>query len=388
MSLTLGMTGMDPATETALKAAFDDANLRLAERWRLLPEAQAEHVMVDMDSMYGPMSWLRLHAAGKRVVGLTTAPRTQTDYRLGRPFDSDAFAELLRTIAGDRGIELAPVAKMAAVPAPVETDASAKADAAPVAQPAQDAAAAPVATPTPTTAPPTQAAAPTTSESAPPPSPSPTPAPPSEPTLASPVAESAPEPPPASPPRDASLAGWLMPGALSRRVRYARPGGPTLLIDPAARVYHGPTTLKPFATYFDGAVADADFTPLDDAAWARDSAAAGAAQPLLRLQWLGALLAGKGNLLPVHDPAARYRLTKWPQTEREYPRHFRIATAMMKGPATLAEIAAASDIPLGDVADFVNANLATGFAEPFSETPAEPAEPAKPTGLFGRLRGR
>src|SRR3546814_8331743 len=48
--------------------------------------------MVDMDSMYGPMSWLRLHAAGKQVIGLTTAQRTQTDFRLGRPFDSHSFS--------------------------------------------------------------------------------------------------------------------------------------------------------------------------------------------------------------------------------------------------------------------------------------------------------
>src|SRR3546814_17942917 len=85
MSLTLGLTGMDPATETALKAAFTDANARIGSPWQLVPEAEAGHVMVDMDSMYGPMSWLRLHAAGKQVIGLTTAPRTQTEFRLGRP---------------------------------------------------------------------------------------------------------------------------------------------------------------------------------------------------------------------------------------------------------------------------------------------------------------
>ena len=114
MPLTLGMTGMDPATETALKAAFSDANARLDGMWQLLPESQAGHVMVDMDSMYGPMSWLRLHAAGKRVIGLTTAPRTQTDFRLGRPFDSESVASLLREIAAGQGH--APVASP---PAPV-----------------------------------------------------------------------------------------------------------------------------------------------------------------------------------------------------------------------------------------------------------------------------
>src|SRR3546814_7075983 len=92
MSLTLGLTGMDPATETALKAAFTDANARIGSPWQLVPEAEAGHVMVDMDSMYGPMSWLRLHAAGKQVIGLTTAQRTQTDFRLGRSFASHSLS--------------------------------------------------------------------------------------------------------------------------------------------------------------------------------------------------------------------------------------------------------------------------------------------------------
>ena len=64
MPLTIGLAGMDPATETALRAAFLEANQRLGEHWQLLPETQADHIVVDMDSMYGPMSWLRLHASG------------------------------------------------------------------------------------------------------------------------------------------------------------------------------------------------------------------------------------------------------------------------------------------------------------------------------------
>ena len=74
MSLTLGLTGMDQATETALKAAFGEVNER-SGRWKMVGEGDADYVIVDMDSMYGPMSWLRLHAAGKRVIGLTSAMR-------------------------------------------------------------------------------------------------------------------------------------------------------------------------------------------------------------------------------------------------------------------------------------------------------------------------
>ena len=48
---------------------------------------------------------------------------------------------------------------------------------------------------------------------------------------------------------------------------------------------------------------------------------------------------------------------------------------------------AASGVPQEDVVDFVNANLATGFAEPVQDAPTEPTEPQK-GGLFGRLRGK
>ena len=78
MPLTLGLTGMDPATETALKAAFEQANAAVGNRFTLTAEHAARYVIVDMDSMYGPMSWLRLHGADKIVIGLTSAPRTQT----------------------------------------------------------------------------------------------------------------------------------------------------------------------------------------------------------------------------------------------------------------------------------------------------------------------
>lgn len=393
MSLTIGLAGMDPATETALKSAFAEANERLASRWRLVPEADADLVAVDMDSMYGPMSWLRLHASGKRVVGLTSAPRAQTDYRLGRPFSAQSLGELLREIAKDAGVELttadaAPAVASPAAEAPVEAPlqtAAASDDTDP------HAAAAPVDALPPADEPAAHEPEPAAAAADPEPQPEPivaavdapeSAAPEPEPTAAAPV--------PATPtPTVRRLFDWLVdPGRLDGRLRYRLPSGPTLLIDAGARTYHGPAALKPLAQYFEGEITRDAFESLDAASWEREAAAAGAAQPLARLAWFGGLLAGGGRLLPGHDPDGRYQLTRWPQTEREFPRHFRIATAMMKGPATLAEVATASGIALDEVVDFVNANLATGYAEAVPETPPEPSEPAKPTSLLDRLRRR
>ncbi|HEY0660950.1 MAG TPA: hypothetical protein VGD21_06500 [Lysobacter sp.] len=395
MSLTFGLTGMDPATETALKAAFAEANSRLGGRWQLVPENEANHVVVDMDSMYGPMSWLRLHGAGKTVIGLTSAPRTQTDFRLNRPFNSDSLVALLREIAPAAEVPAAAPAApptTVATPAPPHglTPAPAPQDQLPeeqprapneeIAAPDKPVSAAvaatldtPVAPPLRSPQPPS-AAPPAASVAAPAPVfPAPPPAPPAAPA-------------PAASPSHRTLADWLAPGQLRGYVRLQR-NGTAVLIDVDQRQYYGPAALKPLTGHVEDPIGTGDFAPVDAATWSRETVALGQPQSLTRLLWFGALLAGKGQLARGFDPGARYRLLKWPQTEREFPKHFRIATAMMKGPATLDEIAASSGVSAAEVADFVNASLATGFAEPWREPEPEP-EPQKSSGLFGRLRGR
>lgn len=362
MALTLGITGMDSKTEAEVKAAFKAANAETGNKWTLAGDDAADVVVIDMDSLYGPMSWLRLHAAGRKVIGLASGDRNQTDYRLPRPVTADDFAVLLSEIAGD-----APATEAASPPA-ASTPAPAPEDALPPAQAVvmDEVEAAPA----------MAAAPPARVEPEPEPQPEP---------------EAAPEPEPqAALAPDRPLAAWLEANGLDRRVRLQRGTGPVLLVDPRSKVYHGPATLKPLAAYFDGTLLIEDFGTPDAAAWESEAASIGEAQPLARLQWLGGLLGGHGSLLPGHDPDGKYRLSKWPQTEREYPKHFRIATAMMKGPATLAEVAEGSGVPQDEVADFINANLATGYAEwvPPNAPEPEPAAPKPAGGLFGRMRGR
>lgn len=379
MALTLGLTGMDQATESELRSAFAQAATRV-RGWSLLGENDADYVVVDMDSMYGPMSWLRLHAAGKHVIGLTSAPRTQADYRLPRPFDADALAVLLSELGG--------VVEEPAPPAPAPPPPPPAVAVEPPAPPAPTPTPPP---PAPAPVPPPAVAAPQIRAPAPPAAPAPAPppvavAPPAPQPPAPPVPQpEADEPAPATG-RNTLFAQWLRPGALTGRARYQGGQGPALFIDFVRREYFGPTTLKPLAEYFVATVGLRDFEQLDDAGWQAGVAGLGAAQPLQRLQWYGGLLAGEGRMLPGFDPEGRFVLAKWPQTEREYPRHFRIATAMMKGPQTLAEIAAASGVPEADVVDFVNASLVTGFASQAGDTAA--AAEARAGGLLDRLRGR
>lgn len=342
LTLTLGTTGMDRATEATVIAAFKIANAETGHRWSFFEGDAADYVIIDMDSLYGPMSWLRLHGLGRKVIALTSADRQQTDYRLPQPVSATDLAVLLSEIAGD------------AAGAPAEVSSAPEPEPAAVPEPA--------------------------------PVPAPTPEPAPEPRMAEPEPEPAPVPdPPASaaepaPPAARTLQQWLAPGALRQRVRLQHPDTPVLLIDPQAGLWHGPGTLKPLAPCFADELLESDFATPDAAAWQAEAAALGPAQPLTRLQWLGGLVSGAAA-------EGRYLLKKWPQTEREYPKHFRIATVMMKGPADAAEIAEASGVSQTEVADFINANLATGYAE-VAEVPAPPAPPSpRTTGLFGRIRG-
>ena len=388
MALTLGTTGMDSKTEAEVQSAFKAANAETGSQWTLVQGDDADYIVVDMDSLYGPMSWLRLHAAGRKVIGLTSVDRNQTDYRLPRPISADDFTVLLSEIAVDAPVEAAAAkvaaaetaaaASVAAMPAAVFDSVAIEANPAPEPEPEPEPK--PVPEPVPEPEP----------VSIPQPEPEPEPAPITEPE---PVSMPEPEPVPEpiiELPADRGLARWLLAGSLERRVRLQRGDGPVLLVDPRTRVWHGPATLKPLLTYFEGTLQLEDFSMPGAAAWESEAATIGDAQPLSRLQWLGGLLSGRGALLRGLDPDGKFRLLKWPQTEREYPKHFRIATAMMKGPATVAEVAEASGVPKEDVADFVNANLATGYAESSSDAPPQPEAPAnKPAGgLFGRMRGR
>ncbi|MGG6462622.1 hypothetical protein [Solilutibacter silvestris] len=362
MKLKLGMTGMDGQTQAALTEAFQAANQAAGNRFEVADSGNdADFVIVDMDSLYGPMSFMQLHNAGKHVIGYTQATRTQSDSRLAKPLDHIEFANLLGMLADQRGAQAVAVEPEPAAPAPVPAPAPV------AAQPVvEEIAPLQPATPAGTTPAPTQQdhlpPSPAAAVSAPHPAPVPAPV----------AVNVAPEPV-----HQPTLADWLAPGALKGAVVFQRGDGPELRIHPGRREYQGPTGLKPLIAYFDAPVAENELRPLADADWSSDQA-----QPLTRLVWLAGLLAGNGRVVAGLPEHAHYQLTKWPQTEREYPKHFRIATAMMKGPATVEEIAVAASVPATDVADFVNANLATGFAAASVDGANVPAP-----GILAALRG-
>ena len=160
------------------------------------------------------------------------------------------------------------------------------------------------------------------------------------------------------------------------------------MIDPRNDTYIGGPSLKPYLPYGDLGSVKADRWQALSGADVNTHLSSGTIQPLARLRWLFALLSGRGELGSGYDPeSSKFRLTRWPKTEREFPKHLRIATTMMQAPGTAAEIAAKSDTPLADVNDFINASLESGFAELYVDPPSTPDAGGKPGGLLGRLRG-
>ncbi|KAA2284185.1 hypothetical protein [Arenimonas fontis] len=326
--------GLSREEEAQVVSQFKQANGRLGNAWVLAPEAEAEVVVIDMDSMYGQMSLMKAIGSGKRVVALTAGNRADADHLLQRPVSAEGIERMLSELAGT----------MAAAPAAAQAPARAASDDPAPAEP-----------PAP---PPVQTAAPA-------PGPAPAAAP-----------EPAPEP---------RLFDHLRPGALSGPVRLRLAGAPDLVIDPGRQVYFGGTALKPLLPYCTAVLPPESLAPVSPAELPGLEAQAGGAQPLSRLIWLCALASGNGALMPGFSPNDRYKLLKWPQTEREFPKHFRIATVMMKGPALLTDIAGQSGASLAEVIDFVNASLVAGVATPESAAGNE-SEPAKAGGLLARFR--
>jgi len=186
-----------------------------------------------------------------------------------------------------------------------------------------------------------------------------------------------------------SLAEFCTVEALARPSRIVHADAPALTIDNESGVYFGPPGLKALEPYCRGPIPRSAWEPVSSAVL-EGLRAAGGGQPLARLVWLYALFAGNGSLLGGVDASSRFRVAKWPQMEREFPRHFRIATAMMKGMATVDAIAAQSGAPTGEVADFINASLLGGHVEMESPTVVADAPDASQSGLLARLglRGR
>ncbi len=327
----LSFSGFSRADEAKARALFEGLGLK---GWSASDEASADAVLIDLDSIYGQMAWLRGLQGGTVAIGVTQALRSDTPYRLPSPFTAEELAEALANVK--LGLTAAP---------------SKAPDAAPAGAPeAPIAPAPPVVSASPSTGPAAPAAPQVAAASAP--------ADPAPPSTGLRTTQDAPA---AAVPAGAARLGARLARMNSGAVAVSLPGLPELVIDRDQQLFAPGKLLKPLLAYATAELPPETVRALEPVRAAAALDAMGDPQPLARLSWLLALGAGEGQV-QGHGPATRFVLAKWPQAEREFPKHFRIATVMMKGPATHADIVAASGASEAEVADYINAALAAGHA--------------------------
>ena len=334
---TLCVVGAADGLAEQIHGLLATEGARLDARWQLATQADADVLLIDPDSVYGHMDWLRAQAQGRHVITCTHTPEAHAEGPcLRKPVTSAELARVLNaTGAGLQGTATA-TRDQASTP---NVAAAHDVQAPPVAPPLRaDTPEAPLATPRPA-----------------PPAP----------------------PPPAA---DPDLLD-LLESTTKGRLRLRASGLPDLYLDAAARTWHADAGLKSLSAWCRRPIARGERDEPDEAAFA-SAVAKLPGHPFARLAWLAHLVRGGGRLDPALDPNGLYRLTRWAQTERDFPKHFRIATVMLKQAATVEDIANQSGAPVGEVADFINACHATGSVE--LETPASPSEEGRRGGFFGR----
>jgi hypothetical protein len=205
------------------------------------------------------------------------------------------------------------------------------------------------------------------------------------PTAEIPEVEPATEPEVIGPVNAAEALAWsLEQGTFSSARKLTGPDGAELVVDPENNAYHfESTSLKPLATLLEQPASA--WTPVYSEAL-KSARATHPAQSLERLRWYAGLIATPGILNRKLSRDERYKLSRWPETEREYPKHFRVAKEMVKEASTVDAIAAASGVSYEEVVDYVNASFAAGRLEAASTARTEEtAAPSRRERLIARL---
>ncbi len=310
MARRLAMQGASDEDVARVRELLNQAAPKLSSPWRLHTGDHAELLVIDVDTVYGHMDWLRAH--NSRLIAVLTGHTPGDEYELvlHKPLTVDNLVQVLDRAAALT--EEGPADTAAPPPPPAPKKAAAKA----------------------------------------PPAPAPAP-------VAAPAPEPSPEP---EPPKEHRLHHWLTDHTLAAAVRIQSKDAPDLVLDPGNKTYYADGNLRALAAHCGRVVAHEELHEVSPIELARLQAS-GKGQPYARLNWLSHVLGSNGHPAQGVDVNAKFKLSRWPQIEREFPKHFRIATVMMKQPATLGEIAEQSGATLPDVIDFTNAYHAIGYIE-------------------------
>ncbi len=341
MARRLTLHGASEQDTAQIRNLLRSAKSEIRSGWNLYAGEDTDFLIVDVDTLHGHMDWLRMLGLGIPVAALTEHARFEdSELTLHKPIAMKNLADLLERAAAqtrDRPEPATiramrqPLLAVKPVPRTTPTEPEAAASETPIAA--------------------TKTVSPATDEST---------------------------------PQAKYLLQWLAEGKLEGRFKLNLADKPALLLDFDEKQFYTDAGLRALAPHCAATFDAAQWKALDAEAMAsaRDSLKS---YPLPQLIWLCHALGSNGHPGDELDANAHYKLARWPQIEREFPKHFRIATEMIKQPATLTEISERSGATLAEVIDFTNAYNSIGYIE------AQPA-PAKPDGaaergaIFSRLR--
>jgi len=341
---TIAVTGASEQDAARITSLLEKHRSRLSTPWEHGDAAHADLLVVDIESMYGQMDWLRARSRGRLVIAYTSAAEpVEPEFSLRKPVVSSDLVALLNRISENMGsgsLEAAPMRpanaeSYEAPPAPQSVVRLADRKPAP-AEPK------PVA-----------------------------------------VAEAPAEIKVAHPEtyRIDELLSVL--DASDGPVRLVHEGLPSIIIDPARQRWYAGVALKALWDWAKLPLRRSELIRLNAAEFAAATEIL-PAQPYARLVWFAHLARSEGQLDAGLPADGRYRLTRWPQVEREFPRHFRIATAMMAGAGTIEDIAAQSKAGASDVVEFINGYNALGYVDCEATLPV--TSPGDRSGLLERVR--
>ena len=344
---TIAITGASEQDAARIASLLEKHRGKLSTPWENGEAAHADLLVVDIESMYGQMDWLRARSRGRLVVAYTSAAEpVEPEFSLRKPVVSSDLVALLNRISENMGngkIEAAPMRpanaesyEAAPAPQPVVRLADRKpaangADSKPVAAVVQA---------------------------------------PAEIKVAHPETHQVDE-----------LLAVL--DANDGPVRLVHEGLPSIIIDPVRQRWYAGVALKALWDWAKLPLRRSELIHLNAAEFAAAIEIL-PAQPYSRLTWFAHLARSEGQLDAGLPADGRYRLTRWPQVEREFPKHFRIATAMMAGAGTIDDIAAQSKAGASDVVEFINAYNALGYVECEAQLPV--TSPGDRSGLLERVR--
>jgi hypothetical protein len=346
---TIAVTGASEQDAARISSLLEKHRHKLSTPWENGEAAHADLLVVDIESMYGQMDWLRARSRGRLVVAYTSATEPlEPEFALRKPAVSADLVALLNRISENMGTGKAEATPMR--PANAESYEAPRAPKAEVVRIAER-----------------KPAAASAVELKP---------------IAA-VAEAPAEIRVSHPEtyRVDELIAVL--DAADGPVRLVHEGLPSIIIDPVRQRWYAGVALKALWDWAKLPLRRSELIHLNAAEFAAATEIL-PAQQLSRLVWFAHLARSEGQLDAGLPADGRYRLTRWPQVEREFPKHFRIATAMMSGSGTVEDIAAQSKAGTSDVVEFINAYNALGYVACEALLPV--TSPGDRSGLLERVR--